>query len=160
MEQVQDGQIGSDFILGGKAIFTVANPTGEHYTFKVTRKEADERFDRRGDGLPTYFVKLLTGPDNGSDYTYLGILGSNGAVKLTKASHYTDDTKPVRVIRWAMGLIFAGRSLPAGYKVHHEGRCGRCGRRLTVPESVESGFGPECSGRMGHERPLMVYAAA
>jgi len=27
-------------------------------------------------------------------------------------------------------------------------RCGRCGRVLTVPESVESGFGPECIGRL------------
>ena len=26
----------------------------------------------------------------------------------------------------------------------HEGRCGRCGRKLTVPESIEAGYGPEC----------------
>jgi hypothetical protein len=30
-------------------------------------------------------------------------------------------------------------------EVWHEGRCGRCGRRLTVPESIESGLGPECA---------------
>jgi hypothetical protein len=29
-------------------------------------------------------------------------------------------------------------------EVWHEGRCGRCGRALTVPESVERGIGPEC----------------
>jgi len=28
--------------------------------------------------------------------------------------------------------------------VFHEGACGRCGRTLTVPESIASGFGPEC----------------
>jgi hypothetical protein len=26
----------------------------------------------------------------------------------------------------------------------HEGKCGRCNRKLTVPSSIESGFGPEC----------------
>jgi hypothetical protein len=35
-------------------------------------------------------------------------------------------------------------NLPEQVEVHHEGRCGRCGRALTVPESIESGFGPEC----------------
>lgn len=138
--------IGRDFILGGKAIFTVSNPTGERYTFKVNRKDA-EPGSPYGD-QPTFFVKLLTGPDNGSDYTYLGLLTEGGAVKLTRASRFTDETKPVKVIRWAAGLVFAGRDLPAGYAIHHEGRCGRCGRRLTVPESVESGFGPECAGRL------------
>jgi hypothetical protein len=28
--------------------------------------------------------------------------------------------------------------------VWHEGSCARCGKKLTVPESIESGFGPEC----------------
>lgn len=142
-------EIGRDFILGGKAIFTVSNPTGERYTFRVNRKEADARFDRWNDGQPTFFVKLLTGPENSTDYTYLGILTPAGDVKLTKASRFTDETKPVRVVRWALGLIFRGRRLPDGYSIHHEGRCGRCGRLLTVPESVDSGFGPECLGRMG-----------
>jgi hypothetical protein len=32
-------------------------------------------------------------------------------------------------------------------EVWHEGRCGACGRRLTVPESIERGLGPECYGR-------------
>lgn len=155
--------VGADFILGGKAIFTVSNPQGERYTYKVVRKEAEARFDRWNDGRPTFFLSLLTGPDNGGDYTYVGILDQNGGVKLTRASRYTDDTRPVRVARWALGLVFGGRSLPDGYQIHHEGRCGRCGRRLTVPESVDSGFGPECSGRVPaalvpHPKPAVFYA--
>lgn len=155
-------QIGSEFILGGKAIFTVSNPQGERYTFKVNRKDAEARFDRPNDGQPTFFVSLLTGPDNGADYAYLGVLGQrDDSVRLTKASRFTDTTRPVRVIRWALGLVFAGRSLPEGYQVHHEGRCGRCGRRLTVPESVDSGFGPECAGRVPapvvpHPKPQVI----
>jgi len=38
--------------------------------------------------------------------------------------------------------------MPPQMDVHHEGRCGRCNRKLTVPESIENGLGPECAGKM------------
>lgn len=40
----------------------------------------------------------------------------------------------------------AGQDLPE-CEVWHEGRCGRCGRKLTVPESIETGIGPDCAKR-------------
>lgn len=141
--------IGKDFILGGRAIFTVASPTGERYTFKVNRKDADpgSRYQQ-----PTYFVAVMTGSANDADssYTYLGILQTGtGAVKLTRSSRMGEDATQVRVIRWALKLVWAGESLPSGYAIHHEGRCGRCGRLLTVPESITTGFGPDCTELMG-----------
>lgn len=145
--QTTTHQIGRDFILAGRALFTVSNPTGERYTFKVTRKEAQPG-SRYID--PTYFVALLTGPNNEADYTYMGILKpATGTVILTKASKYTDQSKPYRVASWAIGLIFRGQQLPIGYAVRHEGKCGRCGRTLTVPESIDSGIGPECAAKLG-----------
>ena len=36
-------------------------------------------------------------------------------------------------------------NLPPALEVWHEGRCGRCGRKLTTPQSVETGFGPVCA---------------
>jgi hypothetical protein len=47
------------------------------------------------------------------------------------------------VIRWAVKAVAKG-SLPEGYKIQHEGKCCRCGRTLTTPESIERGIGPEC----------------
>ena len=32
-------------------------------------------------------------------------------------------------------------------EVWHEGRCGRCSRVLTVPESLQTGLGPVCASR-------------
>jgi hypothetical protein len=126
-----------DFVLAGRAVFTVSNAVGERYTFKVVHKD--------GAKGPVWFVSLLTGPDNESDYSYLGILDAWSAeVVLTRASRYKCDSKPVKVLQWACKMIWSERALPAGYKMHHEGCCGRCGRPLTVPESIESGFGPEC----------------
>lgn len=134
------------WVLAGKAIFTVSNPTGERYTYKIRHKKADDRWPE------TWFANLLTGPNNMSDYTYMGMVKPDTPVivHLTKASRYTEDSKPLKVLRWALKKVWAGEALPAGYKIHHEGRCGRCGAPLTVPESIESGYGPECIKKVAH----------
>lgn len=54
-----------------------------------------------------------------------------------------------RAFLWALPYLWRGAALPAPGRIYHLGRCGRCGRALTVPSSVESGFGPECAGRVG-----------
>jgi len=136
------------FVTAGKAIFTVHNNQNKHYTFKVSFKEGEN-------GYPDcYFVSLLTGGDNQHDYTYLGMLNPDtGNVKLTRASKFNNESKAVRVIRWAVRLIWDGKDFPQGYGCHGEGRCGRCGRPLTAepgvnPEGERFGFGPSCWAKM------------
>jgi hypothetical protein len=147
--------ISREFVLAGKAIFTVSNDKGEHYTFRVHHAKSNIGYSRE-----TWFAGLLTGPDNGADYQYVGIVQPNdGGVKLTAASRLTDDSKPIRVLRWALKLVWTGGTLPAGYAVQHAGRCGKCGRLLTHPESLETGIGPECSGR-GYAKTAAKKAAA
>ena len=53
----------------------------------------------------------------------------------------------VRGGHYAKARLAAG-SMPANVEINHEGRCGRCGRALTVPESVASGIGPESALKM------------
>lgn len=142
--------IGKEFISAGNAVFTLEIPsdfaeshgTPNHYTFKVRKKEADDRFPE------TCFVSLLTGPENTSDYSYLGILNpSEGTVRLTAKSRVTDESMVVKLLRRVLSRLWKdeGNAIEsAGFKLHHEGKCGRCGRMLTVPESIESGIGPEC----------------
>lgn len=132
--------IDRSFVTAGEAIFTVANPEGDHYTYRVDHKEASSEWPE------AWFISLLTGPDNISDYTYLGKLNvATGAVQLTKKSAYTDGSLPVKVIRWALRRVWADDDMPDGYEVHHEGRCGRCGRTLTAPSSIDRGIGPVCA---------------
>lgn len=127
-----------DFFEGGKAIFTVSNPIGDHYTYKINKKEKGP-----------FFVSLLTGPDNSRDYTYLGVYHpKQHSVILTHASKFNETSTPVRVIRWAIIMIKDGAVIPRGYTIQHEGRCCRCGRMLTTPESIEQGIGPECAKKM------------
>lgn len=132
--------LNKDFILGGNATFTVENPKGDYYTFKVRQPKPE---------MP-HFLSLLTGPDNENSYTYIGTVGkTSGEVYLTTKSRLTKESLPVRVAAFALRCVFGSQTLPEGYKIRHEGKCGCCGRKLTVPESLDRGIGPECIKRFG-----------
>jgi hypothetical protein len=125
------------FITAGKAFFTIRSEvTGTRFTYSV--KKAEDR--------EMWFVSVLTGCDNTSDYTYIGCLNPAGLFIHTKGSKVTPDAPSFKAFDWFWKHI---NNLPSVVSVFHEGRCGRCGRKLTVPESVETGFGPECIQMVG-----------
>lgn len=124
-----------DFFTGGKAVFTVSNPTGEHYTYKILKP----------DSASPFFVSLLAGPNNTEDFTYIGVfMPQMATLKMTRASEMNENSMPVKVFKWAVQQLFLKKEIPEGYRIQHEGLCCRCGRALTVPESIDDGIGPEC----------------
>lgn len=123
------------FITAGRAVFTLEGRDAR-YTFRVNKSD---------DGH-ALFVGMLTGPDNTADYTYIGLLEERtGRLRLTRKSSYTDTSTPVVALRWALPIVWRGATLPEPAKLYHVGRCGRCGRALTVPSSIDAGIGPECA---------------
>lgn len=142
----------SRFLLAGDARFTlVSKATGTRYTYRVRRAEPNGR------GEPPYFVSVLTGADNESSYSYAGLLlapppNESGQLlfKATAKSKVAEDAPSVRGFKWFLRALFQGTG-PEGFfakaEFWHEGRCCRCGRALTVPESIASGIGPECARR-------------
>src|SRR5579863_7984771 len=141
---ISDAGLIMQFIYGGKAVFTiVSTETGKRFTYRVNEKTEA--------GRPTvYFVGLLAGPDNESDYTYLGWIKANqfALTKKSRDNGLTDQTPSVRAFAWAFGN-FAKGVIPEKLEFWHAGRCARCGRPLTVPESISNGFGPECITKVG-----------
>lgn len=128
------------FFEGGDAIFTVSNTKGEHYTYRISKHDPKKPF----------YIYLLTGPDNMSDYTYMGVYNPlYRTAVITKASTYNLESLPVRVLQWAIHMVASKTAFPTGYSCCHEGRCCRCGHRLTTTESIERGIGPECAERSG-----------
>lgn len=124
------------FVCGGKATITLQSMiTGKHLTFKIKRSE---KFNGK------FFVSVLTGNDNENSYDYIGMFDSlSREFNLTKASKYSFDTVSVKAFDYfCKGL--KNNQIAKNLIVHHENKCGRCGRKLTTPESIESGFGPEC----------------
>jgi hypothetical protein len=141
------------FILAGNATITLKSlKTGVHFTYKIQEPQ------KKDPTRPVWFVKLLTGPDNTGDYTYLGMitaspLGGSRIAPLQPTFRATKATRnpeapSFKAFAFTFGALATGRGIPAGVEVRHEGRCGRCGRALTVPESIDRGIGPECAARM------------
>jgi hypothetical protein len=124
------------FMLAGRAVFTVESERGGRFTYKVSAKK---------DAQGVHFVKVLTGPSNTTDFTFIGTIFDGRRFVPGKRSTISASAPSVKGFGWVFGRLQAGADIPA--KLYHEGRCGKCGRALTVPSSVESGFGPECAGR-------------
>ena len=127
--------ITSKFVLGGKAIFTVDNGKGEHFTYKINKHKHDD----------IYFANVLSGSDGA--YSYMGVFDKNTFNVYKGAKGMNSSAKSVRVLEWAMRVIKGDTMLPDGYDIMHEGMCGRCGRQLTDPESIKCGFGSTCKNK-------------
>ena len=129
------------FAFAGNALITLeSRKTWKHFTYKIKAKAKDKAKDN--DKKDFFFVSYLAnGSADEGDFAYLGIV-ADGKFRTTKNSRAGSDTEVARAFDWFMRL--PGPDMPNQLVVHHEGRCGKCGRTLTVPESIESGIGPEC----------------
>lgn len=129
------------FMTAGKAVVTlVSTRTGNRFTYRLTASE---------DGQ-CHFVGLLNGPDNNSNYKYIGRIARGvfwAGRKRPRPDDIARNAPSVRAFDWAWRALAQDR-VPAELEIWHEGNCGRCGRRLTVPQSIERGFGPECAGKV------------
>lgn len=138
--QIRDPQHARMFLLAGNAHATfVSKVTGTRFTYRVVLAPV-----RVGDTKPPpHFVKVLTGPDF---YEFLGVIYGGQFYSHGRRSKVSQDAPSARAFGWVWQRLTAGR-VPENIEVYHEGRCGRCGRRLTDPLSIESGLGPICQGR-------------
>jgi len=133
-----------EFMLAGKAFFTVVSTkTGKRFTYRVARPHGD-------DPNRPWFVGVLTEADNTEGYTYLGCLwpDKDGWVtyRYGKKSRIARGTPCEVGFRWLVDQLRGGSKLDR-VEFWHAGRCGACGRQLTVPESIATGLGPVCAAK-------------
>lgn len=140
-------------VLAGNATFTlVSKKTGTRFTFRVSQVDEEENGARK----ELWFVSTLVGSDNNSDFAYTGIItrSYHGVYQFrrTAKSRISETAPSFKAINWFLKLVLVpttARIDLSQVEYWHEGTCARCGRKLTVPESIESGLGPECAGRVG-----------
>jgi hypothetical protein len=132
------------FMLAGNAHVTFqSRRTGARFTYRI---QAAER--RSGDTRSCHFVNVLVGPSNDHNYQYLGCVYEGRAYAHGKKSRISRDATSAIAFAWVWARLTSGEMHPE-LAVYHEGRCGKCGRRLTTPESIETGLGPVCAERLG-----------
>ena len=141
------GESAARFILSGKARITlVSQRTGARFTYRIASPS------KGADAI--HFVSLLSGSDNESDYTFLGTIFGASTYRHGRRSSVGSDTPSARAFEWAWSHL-AKQVLPGQLEIWHEGRCGACGRVLTVPDSIENGLGPICA--QGLRNPCQLH---
>jgi len=136
--------ITSEFIKAGKAVFTINNPQGKYFTYKINKKV----FKENGKETTLFFAMVKKG-QNWFDYKYIGIYNPEKNKVFTGIkSNFQYNSIEYKVLDWALKTIDRATDIPKGYEIRHEGKCGKCGKRLTTPESLEYGIGPECIKRL------------
>lgn len=117
------------FILAGNALITIKSlRTSKHFTYKIRKKKDHD----------IWFVSVAY---NGGDrmYHYIGCILPDHTFKHTQASRVSPSTDSFIAFAWTWNNLQSNQ-----IEIYHEGRCARCDRTLTEPESIQSGFGPTC----------------
>lgn len=134
------------FVTAGNSVFTLKSVnTGVHYTFRVTKAPPLPDFPNRPS---VYFVSVLVGPDNTRNYLYFGtISGASMLFKMGDKAKVMTGALSVQALMWFWRNLMELHCIRPEVEFYHEGRCGRCGKKLTSPESLELGLGPECANK-------------
>jgi len=130
------------YVTGGNTTFTLYSTKIEkRYTYKI-------KVSRKNENL--FYVYVLYGQDNCNDYRFIGYFYRDNFI-LRQSKFKTDDPDVIfstdirfRMIEDFLQILCTEDELPETCLFYPSGRCARCGRMLTTPESIQTGFGPEC----------------
>ena len=119
-------------VLTHNGTITVSNSkTKQHRTFKIKTVKNGPLKGKR-------VLSMLIGPDNENDFIGIAFV-TDFDIVVWKKYHNTQFEKCARVL-----LKLEKFELD----VHFSTRCRVCNKTLTTPESIESGIGPICEGRV------------
>jgi len=124
------------FITGGKAEFTVQNVvSNNHLTFSISKDKVK----------PHFYVNVCY---SYVQYIYIGLLvindGKYSFIKSKRLQDSKEDSTSVKVIEYMIKYYLNSDDGHNNLAFYHHGRCCKCGRPLTTPESIQKGIGPFC----------------
>jgi hypothetical protein len=144
--------IDTTFLLAGKATFVVENNKGISVTVQV-KKTAAKVHPVTGRPFPVgYFVSTRF---QNEAWQYQGILDTAmtpARIRPTRNTQYSLSEHlglSKRIAEWAISRVAAGVPIPAGYRLEHTNRCGKCAKMLRDDVSIARGIGPDCARQMG-----------
>lgn len=126
-----------DFILAGNSTFTIqSKKSGSHFTYAVKRDKVDLR----------HYVSVMITHNNYSFFKFIGTIFNERAYYHGKKSTVSKDAPSVIAFKWSWQHILSNDLNQM--EIWHMGYCGRCGKKLTNPESIQNGIGPICMEKM------------
>jgi hypothetical protein len=135
------------YMQGGHAVLTmVSKKSGMRFTYRIRAPKTGNP----GTAPSALFVDVLTGPTNTEDYTFIGTLfaaGEHGPFvrfRHSKKSPISDQAPSVSAFTWLTAALGRDSEVLRQAEIWTSGKCSRCSRRLTDPESIAVGMGPEC----------------
>lgn len=165
---IADGRNAREYVLGSngkkprKARFSVTHPESQQrITFASQREQlvADREYEPETDEEDDRFWKIgaMVGSSN-ENYEDFGVIKLEGGFPKfywATQSRIAKDDKTIKVFSWLWKSLSQG-VLPKSVEFFNEGKCCRCGRVLTVPESRSRGVGPVCARKYiaNKERPI------
>lgn len=131
----------NQFFFAGKATLTFLNrEKGTHMTVKI--KQIKDRKDRKT-LLPIFYVFVSIVGDQEYGFRFAGtIFKETMTYKLGRDVKEGDQLE--KIMKFFMRALSNPDPLKTRVSLLHEGSCCRCSRKLTHPESIDTGFGPEC----------------
>jgi len=131
-----------ELFFAGNSGLTFQNPTtGTHMTVKV--KQARDKQDRKK-RLPIFFVSVSLLGDQTTGFIFAGTFFTD-TMTLKLSKHAPSESRLGKVMTWLFHVVQNPAVLrEKRVTVLHEGRCCRCALPLTHPESINTGFGPDC----------------
>lgn len=128
------------YLLGGKAEFTLFQEGTEssksmQVKYRITSNERSN----------CYFIYV----GEGIDFTYQGYFSPKDKV-IHKGKKLSDEEVNYTALK-ALAWVFSHADrLPNIVHIYHNGKCSRCGRKLTDAESLRTGLGPKCRELKGN----------
>lgn len=119
-----------EYLYAGKAEFTILN--------KDTHNRITLQFKKKQDA-DLYFVMVKDG-----DKRFAGTIFNKNWFNRGHKSQFAADSKEIKIIQW---FVRNQNKLDHynSVELYHNNRCAKCGKKLTVPESISVGLGAECA---------------
>jgi hypothetical protein len=130
------------FFFAGKSVLTFQNQEkGTHITVKST--QARDKADRKIK-LPYFFIKVRVLGDKESGFVFAGTIFQD-SMRYALSSKVNEGEQIDNIMKFLMTALKRPAVLKERHvSLLHEGHCCRCGLPLTHPESIDTGFGPDC----------------
>lgn len=126
------------YVFGGRAIITiVSNKTQTHFTYKFVASKNGK--NSAGNDVGNFVVYTLVG----KKYLPFGKVVWYGKKFIYIPGYVPKSWVRYKAFMWVWRHII-NKVFPKGVYIWREDKCCVCGKRLTHPESIVKGIGPEC----------------